>query len=160
MAKNKKLVIVKYLGANNEEYTTVGRDYGYFIETKKQIKEGDFICIGYCMKDGRQNGINEDRNIISVVRVMKVQDDYDHNIEKSNELIAPLSKSPIYKEFIGKADLSGYFAEIDRKRKIEEINYQLEKRFREAEKMALYKKLAETDPEMKALLNELEALSC
>lgn len=159
MAKNKKLVIVKYLGLNPDgEYSTVCKDYGYFIETKKQIKEGDFICIGYCTKNGHQNGINEDRNVISVVRVMKVVDDYDHNVEKGNELIAPLSKPPIYKEFIGKADLSEYFAEIDRKRKIEEINYQLEQRFREAEKMALYKKLAETDPEMKALLDKLEEL--
>ena len=159
MAKNKKLVIVKYIGINHDgEYSTVNKDYGYFIETKKQIKAGDFLCIGYCTKDGHQNGINEDRNMISVVRVMKVQDDYDHNVEKGNELIAPLSKAPIYKELIGKADLSGYFAEMDKKRKIEEINHQLEQRFREAEKMALYKKLAETDPEMKTLLDELEAL--
>lgn len=159
MAKNKKLVLVKYLGVNtSDEYTTIGKDYGYFIETKKQIKVGDFLCIGYCTKDGHQNGINEDRNVISVVRVMKVQDDYDHNVEKGNELIAPLSKAPIYKELIGKADLNGYFAEIDRKRKIEEINYRLEQRFKEAEKMALYQKLAETDPEMKALLTELEEL--
>ena len=159
MTKNKKLVIVKYLGINPDgEYSTIGKDYGYFIETKKQIKEGDFICIGYCTKDRNQNGINEDRLVISTVRVVKVQDDYDHNIEKGNELIAPLSKAPIYKEFIGKADLSRYFAEMDRKRKIEEINCQLEQRFREAEKMALYKKLAETDPEMKALLDELKAL--
>lgn len=159
MAKNKKLVIVKYLGTNHDgEYATIGKDYGYFIETKKQIKEGDFICIGYCTKDGNQNSINEDRLVISTVRVVKVQDDYDHNVEKGNELIASLSKAPIYKEFIGKADLGSYFAEMDRKRKIEEINYQLEQRFREAEKMALYKKLAETDPEMKALLDELEAL--
>ena len=158
MAKNKKLVIVKYLGMNPDgEYTTVCKDYGYFIETKKQIKEGDFICIGHITKNG-ENSINEDRNVISVVRIKKVLDDYDHNVEKGNELIAPLSKPPIYKEFIGKADLSGYFAEIDRKRKIEEINYQLEQRFREAEKMALYKKLAETDPEMKALLDKLEEL--
>lgn len=159
MAKNKKLVIVKYLGCNCDgEYTEVGRDYGYFIETKKQIKEGDFICIGYATNNGTPNSVNEDHNVISVVRVKKVVDDYEHNIEKGNELIGALSKSPIYKELIGKADLSGYFAEIDKKRKVAEINYQLEKRFREAEKMALYKKLAETDPEMKALLDELEAL--
>ena len=156
---NKKLVIVKYLGMNCDgEYSTISKDYGYFIETKKQIKEGDFLCIGYITRDGNTNGMNEDRNIISVVRVMKVQDDYDHNVEKGNELIAPLSKAPIYKELIGKADLSGYFAEVDRKRKIEEITHKLEERFKEAEKMALYKKLAETDPEMKALLTELEEL--
>lgn len=156
----KKLVIVKYLGCNPDgEYTPINKDYGYFIETKKQIKEGDFICIGYITKNGTPNNVNEDRNVISVVRVMKVQDDYDHNIEKGNELIAPLSKSPIYKELIGKADLGGYFAEVDRKRKREELQYKLEARFREAEKMSLYKKLAETDPEMKALLDELEELN-
>lgn len=155
----KKLVIVKYLGVNYDgEYSTVNKDYGYFIETKKQIKVGDFLCIGHITKDGQQNGINEDRNVISVVRVMKVQDDYEHNVEKGNELIAPLSKAPIYKELIGKADLSGYFAELDKKRKREELTQKLEQRFKEAEKMALYQKLAETDPEMKSLLEELEAL--
>lgn len=154
----KKLVIVKYLGCNPEgNYAPINKDYGYFINTKKQIKVGDFICIGHLTKKG-ENSVNEDRNVISVVRVMKVQDDYDHNVEKGNELIAPLSKSPIYKEFIGKADLGGYFAELDKKRKREEITQKLEERFKEAEKMALYQKLAETDPEMKTLLEELEAL--
>lgn len=155
----KKLVIVKYLGMNYEgDYTTIGKDYGYFIETKKQIKVGDFICIGYITKNDTPNTVNEDRNVISVVRVMKIQDDYDHNIAKGNELIAPLCKSPIYKELIGKADLNGYFTEVDKKRKREEITKKLEERFKEAEKMALYQKLAETDPEMKGLLDELEAL--
>jgi hypothetical protein len=155
----KKLVIVKYLGMNYEgDYTTVGKDYGYFIETKKQIKVGDFICIGYVTKNDTPNTVNEDYNVISVVRVMRIQDDYDHNIEKGNELIASLSKAPIYKELIGKADLGGYFAEADKKRKREEITKKLEERFKEAEKMALYQKLAETDPEMKGLLDELEAL--
>ena len=154
----KKLVIVKYLGWHDDNYGCIGKDYGYFIETKKKIAVGDFLCIGYCTRDIYQNAMNEDRLIISTVRVQKVVDDYDHNVEKGNELIAPLSKAPIYKELIGKADLSGYFAEMDRKRKIEEITQKLETRFKEAEKMALYKKLAETDPEMKTLLDELEAL--
>lgn len=155
----KKLVIVKYIGMNYEgDYTTIGKDYGYFIETKKQIKVGDFICIGYITKNDTPNQVNEDHTVISVVRVMKVQDDYDHNIEKGNELIAPLSKSPIYKEFIGKAELGDYFYELDKKHKREEITKKIETRFKEAEKMALYQKLAETDPEMKELLTELEAL--
>lgn len=155
----KKLVIVKYLGSSCDgEYTTIGRDYGYFINTKKQIKEGDFLCIGYVTRDAQQNTVNEDRMVVSVVRVKKVVDDYDHNVEKGNELIASLDKAPIYKEFIGKADLGGYFAEVDRKRKIAELTTKLEERFKEAERMALYKKLAETDPEMKTFLEELEGL--
>ena len=155
----RKLVIVKYLGITPEgEYTTIGKDYGYFIEIKKQIKEGDFLCIGFCTKDTNCNNVNEDHLVVSTVRVMKVVDDYVHNIEKGNALIAPLSKLPIYKELLGKADLGGYFAEMDKKRKREEITRKLEERFKEAEKMALYQKLAETDPEMKTLLAELEAL--
>ena len=155
----KKLVIVKYLGWHDDNYGCIGKDYGYFINTKKKIAVGDFLCIGYCTKDGYQNGVNEDHLVISTVRVQKVVDDYDHNIGKGNDLISGLSKAPIYKELIGKADLSGYFAEMDRKRKVEEINRKLEARFKEAEKMALYKKLAETDPETKALLDELEGLN-
>ena len=155
----KKLVIVKYLGCDPVgEYTTVDKDYGYFINTKKQINEGDFLCIGYLTKDKEQNSVNEDRRVVSIVRVKKVVSDYDHHVEEGNALIGGLSKAPIYKELLGKADLSGYFAELDKKRKREEITQKLEQRFKEAEKMALYQKLAETDPEMKELLTELEEL--
>jgi hypothetical protein len=155
----KKLVIVRYLGCNPDgEYSAVDKDYGYFINTKKQINEGDFLCIGYLTKDGEKNDVNADRRIVSVVRVKKVVSDYDHHVEEGNALIAGLSKAPIYKELLGKAELKDYFAELDKKRKREEINHKLEQRFKEAEKMALYQKLAETDPEMKVLLEELEAL--
>ena len=155
----KKLVIVRYIGSNSEgEYCCVGKDYGYFINTKKQIKEGDFLCIGTFTFDDKQNGINEDRNIVSTVRVKKVIDDYDHNIEEANTLIGGLSKAPIYKELLGKADLGGYFAELDKRRKIEELQTRIEARFKEAEKEALYRKLAETDPEMRSLLAELDSL--
>lgn len=49
--------------------------------------------------------------------------------------------------------------ELDKKRKREEITKKLEARFKEAEKEALYRKLTETDPEMKALLSELDSLN-
>lgn len=131
----KKLVIVRYLGSNSEgDYCCVGKDYGYFIDTKKQIKEGDFLCIGVFTHDDKQNSPNEDRNVVSVVRVKKVVDDYDHNIEEGNKLIYALSKPPIYKELLGKAELSGYFAEVDKKHKIEELQQKIESRFKEAEK--------------------------
>ena len=147
-----KLVICRYIGFNpSGELCTVGRNYAYFIETKKKVEKGSFICIA-------ENRGNDDRACLSTVRVMNVVNDYEHNVEAGNALIAGCENSPRNKIFVGKADLGDYFAEVDRKRKIKEINYQLEKRFREAEKMALYQKLAETDPEMKTLLEELEAL--
>jgi hypothetical protein len=148
-----KLVICKYIGFNpDDELCTVGRNYAYFIETKKKVEKGDFICIAEARKG------NDDGNFCSVVRVLKVVNNYENNVEEGNALIAQCENSPRNKIFVGKAELGDYFAELDKKRKREEITHKLEKRFREAEKMSLYQKLAETDPEMKELLTELEAL--
>ena len=147
-----KLVICRYIGFNpKDELCTIGRNYAYFIETKKKIEPKDFICIA-------ENRGNDDRACLSTVRVMNVVNDYEHNVEVGNTLIAGCENSPRNKIFVGKAELGDFFAELDKKRKLEEINYKLEQRFREAEKMSLYQKLAETDPEMKTLLEELEAL--
>lgn len=147
-----KLVICKYIGFNSDELCTVGKNYAYFIETKKKIEPKDFICIA------EARGGNDDRACLSTVRVMNVVNNYESNVEAGNTLIAGCENSPRNKIFVGKADLGDYFAELDKKRKREEITQKLEQRFKEAEKMALYQKLAETDPEMKALLEELEAL--
>ena len=149
----KKLVICRYIGFNpDDELCTVGRNYAYFIETKKKIEPKDFICIAEARKG------NDDRNFCSVVRVLKVVNNYENNVEEGNSLIAGCENSPRNKIFVGKAELGDYFAELDKKRKREEITKKLEQRFKEAEKMALYQKLAETDPEMKELLAELEEL--
>lgn len=94
---------------------------------------------------------------MTVVRVRNAVD-YKGETEETEALISKCVRAPREKIFIGKADLGNYFVELDRKRKVEEITQKLENRFKEAEKMALYKKLAETDPEMKTLLDELEAL--
>lgn len=148
----KKLVICRYIGFNpDNELCTIGKSYSYFIETKKKIEKGDFICIA-------ENRGNDDKACLSTVRVMKVVNNYENNVEEGNTLIAGCENAPRNKIFVGKAELGDYFAELDKKRKREEITQKIEKRFREAEKMALYQKLAETDPEMKELLTELEAL--
>lgn len=147
-----KLVICKYIGFNpKDELCTIGRNYAYFIETKKKVEKGDFICIA-------ENRGNDDRACLSTVRVMNVVNNYKDNVEAGNVLIAQCENSPRNKIFVGKAELGDYFYELDKKRKREEITQKLEARFKEAEKMALYQKLAETDPEMKGLLDELEAL--
>lgn len=148
----KKLVICKYIGFNpDKELCTVGTKYPYVISTKKKIETGDFICIA-------EPGVgNEDRNFLSTVRVLKIMD-WTTDEEMEAEIEKETSKNPRNKLFIGKADLKGYFAELDKKRKIEELKNKIEARFKEAEKEALYRKLAETDPEMKALLSELDSL--
>jgi hypothetical protein len=148
----KKLVICKYIGFNPyNELCTISRDYAYIIETKKKVEKGDFICIA-------ENKGNDDRACLSTVRVMNVVNNYKDNVETDNLLISQCENPPRNKIFVGKAELGDYFYELDKKRKREEITKKLEQRFKEAEKMALYQKLAETDPEMKGLLDELEAL--
>lgn len=148
----KKLILVKYLGFNPEdELCTVGKLYPYLIETRKKIQPHDFVVLA----DKSQN---DDRNVVSTVRVIKVADD-DTTSEEVEKLLADCQyREPRKKLFVGKAELGDYFSELDKKRKREELTHKIETRFKEAEKMALYKKLAETDPEMKGLLEELEAL--
>ena len=149
----KKLVVVRYLGYSDNQYDCTGGKYGYYLDTKKQIKEGDFICIG-----SGHGASNADHRLVSLVRVSKVYSNIKSSSEEYAEIVSGLEREPLPKDYLGKADLGEYFAEIDRKRKIEEISQRLEERFREAEKMSLYKKLAETDLEMKTLLEELEGL--
>lgn len=148
----KKLVLVKYLGFNPEdELCTIGKLYPYVIETRKKIQSHDFIVLA-------DRAYNEDKHAVSVVRVIKVADDYAATEEVDKLLAEANFREPRNKLFVGKAELGDYFAELDKKRKREELTHKIEARFKEAEKMALYKKLAETDVEMKTLLEELEAL--
>ena len=148
----KKLILVKYLGFNPEdELCTIGKLYPYLIDTRKKIQPHDFVVLA----DKSQN---DDRNVVSTVRVIKVAED-NATAEEVDKLLAECQyRDPRKKIFVGKAELGDYFSELDKKRKREELTHKIEVRFKEAEKMALYKKLAETDPEMKELLAELEAL--
>lgn len=149
----KKMAIVSYAEINdNGELWFEGRKYAYFINTKKQIKKGDFICI-------EDPSGNEDkvRSLLACARVQNIVD-YKGETEETAELISKCVRAPREKIFVGKADLGDYFAEADKQRKRKELQQKIEKRFKEAEKEALYRKLAETDPEMKALLSELDNL--
>lgn len=148
----KKLIICNYLGFNsNGELSTVGQSYPYYVETRKKISPQDFVVLA----DESQN---DDRNVVSTVRAVEVLDS-DATAEAVDKALTKCNyRKPRDKLFVGKAELSDFFAELDKKRKREKINQKLEERFKEAEKMALYQKLAETDSEMKTLLEELEAL--
>lgn len=148
---SKKLVIVKYIQNGSEGLDFSSHSYAYTIVTMKKINEGDFIVI----RD-RQGTPNEDRKGISVVKVIKTFADV-----RSSEALQFIEYKDLTlrdKEFLGKADIKDYFDEIEKKHKRKELQEKIEKHFKEAEKEALYRKLAETDPEMKALLAELDSL--
>ena len=149
----KKLVTCRYIGFNPAgELCCVDSKYAYYIDTKKKVEKGDFICIAEHYRG------NEDRSFMSTVRVMEVLCNPDEHEDEAERMLGESKHDARTKIFVGKADLKDYFLELDKKRKREELQKKIERRFKEAEKEAQYRKLAETDPEMKALLEELEAL--
>lgn len=147
-----KLVVCKYIVYENGELSFSSQKYPYLIDTLKSVKEGDFIVI----KDYNDRN-NSDNKAVSVVKVVKSFTDLES--DEAHNYLETCTRSPIDKVFLGKADIAPYFEEIEKKHKRAELKKKIEARFKEAEKEALYKKLAETDPIMKSLLSELEALN-
>lgn len=147
-----KLVVCKYIVFENGELSLSSQKYPYLIDTLKSVKEGDFIVI----KDYNDRN-NSDNKAVSVVKVVKSFTDLES--DETHNYLETCTRSPIDKVFLGKADIAPYFEEIEKKHKRAELKKKIEARFKEAEKEALYKKLAETDPIMKSLLSELEALN-
>ena len=148
----KKLVICKYLQYKDAELHFSPETYPYVVDTVKPIKEGDFIVI----KDP-VGGSNSDRKYVSVVKVIKTFEDAD-SVSAQSYLSSAKCARVRDKIFLGKADIGPYFEEIEKAHKRAEIKEKLEARFKEVEKDALYRKLAETDPTMKVLLDELDKL--
>ena len=146
-----KLVVCKYIVFENGELSFSSQKYPYLIDTLKSVKEGDFIVI----KDYSDRN-NSDNKAVSVVKVVKYFTDLES--DEAHNYLETCTRSPMDKVFLGKADIAPYFEEIEKKHKRAELKKKIAARFKEAEKEALYKKLAETDPIMKSLLSELEAL--
>lgn len=131
---------VKFHNAETDDFDK--DDYYYWIDTDKNIVVGDYIIL--------KDDVNWDA--LKVVKVIKavVFNPYE---KPAGSL--PKAKT---KALIGFADVNDYFKAKENKRRAKEIKAQLDARFKEAEKMALYRKLAETDDTMKELLAELDSL--
>lgn len=112
--------------------------YFYWIDTDKSISKGDYLIL--------KDDVNWDA--LKVVKVVDVE------TFVPNKKYGPAKT----KALIGFAEVGDYFKAKENKRRAKEIKAELEKRFKEAEKMALYRKLAESDETMKSLLAELDAL--
>jgi hypothetical protein len=130
-------ITVKFHNAETDDFDT--DDYYYWIDTDKNITVGDYLIL--------KDGVNWDA--LKVVKVIKVV------VFEAGMTGLPKAKT---KALIGFADVSDYFKAKENKRRAKEIKAQLEAHFKEAEKMALYRKLAETDETMKSLIDELDSL--
>lgn len=145
----KQIVKAKFISKTSNGYDFYPKEYWYIFKSdeKMEVKAGDFAII--------ESVQDRSQDPFSVVKVVEVEKFSAERIDEIEDTIQVGIKS---KELIGKADLSSYFAEKERQEKIRQINANLVNRFKQAEKLALYKQLAETDPIMKDLLAQLEAL--
>ena len=130
-----------YLTVNFHNVSTDNFDsdnYFYWVDTEKSIKAGDYIIL--------KDDVNWDA--LKVVKVVSAElFEAGKKYEKAKT-----------KALIGFAEVGDYFKAKENKRRAKEIKALLDARFKEAEKMALYRKLAETDDTMKGLLAELDSL--
>lgn len=130
-----------FLTVNFHEVSTddfTSDNYFYWIDTEMTIKAGDYLIL----KD------DTNWDALKVVRVASAElFQTGKKYEKAKT-----------KALIGFAIVDDYFKAKEAKRRAKEIKALLEARFKEAEKMALYRKLAETDETMKDLLKELDSL--
>lgn len=133
---NRYYLTVNFHNANTDDF---GSDnYFYWVDTEKTIKNGDYIIL--------KDDVNWDA--LKVVKVVSAEIfEAGKKYEKAKT-----------KALIGFAEVGDYFKEKEKKRRAKEIRKELAERFKEAEKMALYRELAKTDDTMKALLAELDSL--
>lgn len=133
---NRYFLTVNFHETNSDDFTS--DNYFYWVDTEKTIKAGDYIIL----KD------DTNWDALKLVRVASAElFQAGKKYEKAKT-----------KALIGFAEVDDYFKAKEAKRRAKEIKAQLEQRFKEAEKMALYRKLAESDETMKSLLAELDAL--
>lgn len=139
MKKEKRnlFVSVNYHVAETDDFTS--DKYDYWINTDKDLKVGDLVIF-------KDTDVRFDD--LKLARIAYVEE------AQSGKTYAKART----KALIGIADCSDYFDRKIKARRAKEIKEQLEARFKEAEKMALYRKLAESDETMMKLLNELDEL--
>ena len=145
----KQIVKVRFVERRNGDFNFSPKEYWYIFKSEKDVKfkEGDFVVIETI-----------DNRYLDPFSIVKVTSTENFSVERINEIEEDINVGVKSKDIFGKADLSLFFAEKERQEKIRQINFNLVNRFKEVEKLALYKQLAETDPIMKSLLAELEAL--
>ena len=145
----KQIVKVRFVERRNGEFNFSSKEYWYIFKSEKdvKVKEGDFAVIETI-----------DVRYFDPLSIVKVTSAENFSVERINEIEEDINVGVKSKELIGKADLSSFFAEKEKQEKIRQINSNLVNRFKQVEKLTVYKQLAETDPIMKDLLAQLEAL--
>lgn len=128
---------VRFHCVEDDDFTS--DEYNYWIDSNEVITVGRYLIL------------KDEASTWDALKVVKVTYAETYTPGKVYEKAKT-------KALIGFADVKDYFKAKENKRRAKEIKEQLETRFKEAEKMALYRKLAESDETMKELLKELDEL--
>ena len=138
MAKEIKelFVTVNFHNASKDNFES--DNYNYWLKTSKEVKKGSYIILND----------NSNWDALKICKVVAVEERKEgKTYEKA-----------LTKALIGFADVQDYFGAKERKRTIKNLLKTMEERFKESEKMAMYRKLAETDATMQNYINQLDAL--
>ena len=126
----KQIVKVRFVERRNGDSNFSPKEYWYIFKSEKdvKVKEGDFVVIETI-----------DNRYVDPFSIVKVTSAENFSVERINEIEEDITVGVKSKDIFGKADLSLFFAEKERQEKIRQINVNLANRFKEAEKLALYK---------------------
>lgn len=158
------IVGVKFLNTyNNSERNTKDNIYVYRSLRSKALLEGDIVLVPvysdfqYVLAKVVVPNIEETEGLIK--NKVLIEGMYDSVISKLEERDGDL-RSVVYN--LGKeteGEFKEYRDELERESQIEEIKAQLKKRAETAREISLYTALAQHDPMMQSLLDQLSDIS-
>ena len=123
---NRQVVLVDVNDVN--DVTAYESTFSYFAGP--EVKEGDLVVIDL-------------NNVYGVGRVAQTRGLSDNQLRKAEKWI------------IQKIDRVAYNARMKKEKLVQEIKNKLDAKAKQAERRSIWKQLAEADPEMNALLSEL-----
>lgn len=133
--KKKAAYSVKVMFYNTEVDDFDGKAYEYTLTgVSKTLNKGDTIIL------------KDDTNW-DTLKVVKIID------------FVSTCSADKHREYVGTADVDNYFKAKEIRQRTAEIKEELEERFEEASKLALYETLAKTDSTVAKLLAELKELT-
>lgn len=147
MGTNRYWLNVSYYNGKKKSFNE-GNTHSYYVdipaETKTQPSPGAFLVV--------MDPVSFDAlKVVRVNRIYLTEQDAVKDSSTDDEFI--------HKEFVGFADVGGYFGREAARERIKELSERLRVLVERAEKLAMYKKLAETDPEVRVTLDAMAELA-
>ena len=147
MGTNRYWLSVSYYNGKKKSFDGC-KTYSYYVDVPAKAKAwpapGTFLVV--------MDPVTYDAlKVVRVNRVYLTKQDAVKNTKDDDEFL--------HKEFVGFADVGGYFGREAARERIKELSERLRVLVERAEKLAMYKKLAETDSEVRETLDTMAELA-